>query len=237
MGEVISDAFNVFFADWTKYAAVVAPAILVGMAWSLLLYAFEDDPEASAVLYLVGLPINFIAYQLVSAAVIALMRALHSGREIAAGDALDAAQDRLGDVISASLRSVAIIFLFAITIIGMPFAIYRVVRWAFIIQVVMLEGSQGEPSLKRSAALVKGNWWRSFARLLVAGVVVGLPLTFLAQIVLVTFPGVVGTILSACTGFVIFPYGIIATTLIYFDLKAREGGNHDNISPTRFSAP
>jgi hypothetical protein len=242
LGEVIAEAFNLYLASWTRYAAVVAPAILVGIAWSLLLFAFEDNPELSALVYLIGLPINFIAYQLVSAAVIALLVAVAAGRDIAAGDALDTAQDRLSDVISASLRSVAIVFLFAITVIGIPFAIYRIVRWALIIQVVMVEGVAGEPSLARSAALVKGQWWRTFGRLLVSGLVVGLPLSILAQLILTAFPGVFGTILSATTGFVIFPFGIIATSLIYFDLKARESrraqeSRNDSISPPRFTTP
>ncbi len=48
----------------------------------------------------------------------------------------------------------------SITIIGIPFGIYFLVRWCLYSQPVLLEESSSLISLRRSSELVKGNWWR-----------------------------------------------------------------------------
>ena len=47
----------------------------------------------------------------------------------------------MGLVIRCVLRAAAIFCGFAITVVGIPFAINRLIRWAFIIPVVMVEGT------------------------------------------------------------------------------------------------
>ena len=59
-----------------------------------------------------------------------------------------------------------IVGLLAITIIGIPFAIYFATRWGFYAQAVLIEESSATNALKRSRELVKGAWWRVFGIML-----------------------------------------------------------------------
>ena len=59
-----------------------------------------------------------------------------------------------------------IIGLLAITIIGIPFAIYLGVRWGFYAQAVLIEEHSATNALRRSRELVKGAWWRVFGIIL-----------------------------------------------------------------------
>src|SRR5690606_37044918 len=104
-----------------------------------------------------------------------------------------------------------------------PWAINRLVRWVFVAQVVMIEGKRGQEVLARSAELVAGRWWNTFGRLLIMGLVIGIPIGILQQALVSAFPGVAGSILSSATGFISVPFGIIAVSLMFFDLRARKG--------------
>jgi hypothetical protein len=221
LGELLSDSFTIYFARWQQLVAVVAPAVLVSIAGSLISLGVEDSEVWTIVVALAVLPFYFIAYQLVSAAVIALLTGSEGGRTISAGDALDQAQDRFGDVVPASLRATAIVVLLTITIVGLPWAIYRAVRWLLIIQSIMVDGQTSQTALDYSAALVTGRWWLTAGRMFVSALVIGLPTAILSGAILEVIPGVGGVILSDCTAFFAYPYGIIFTTLLFFDYKTR----------------
>jgi len=225
LGTVISDSFTILFASWSILAMIVAPAVLVGLAFSLIEYGVGDGEAITVLILLASLPVQFVAYELVGAAVVAQINGRDLGQTMAAGDALDVAQDRFGDVIGAAVRSTAIVFLLAITIVGIPWALKRGVEWAFLTEAIIIDGQKGEPSLAYSAALVLGNWWSTFGRLLVAGIVIGIPTVMLSSLIALAVPGVIGIIASSVPEFLALPFGIIATTLIFFDLKLRKSAN------------
>ncbi len=54
----------------------------------------------------------------------------------------------------------------AVTIIGIPFAIYFAVRWGLFLGPVMFEKPLVSNALRRSSELVKGTWWQMFGILL-----------------------------------------------------------------------
>ncbi|MPZ48671.1 MAG: hypothetical protein GEU75_05050 [Dehalococcoidia bacterium] len=230
LGRVISDSFAVLGATWTQLCVVVAPAVLVSILIALISVLVADVVWLSTVFLLISLPIDLMAYELVSAAGIALLIAREQRQDISTGDALDAAQDRFRAVIVAAFKTTAISVLLCLTIIGIPWAIKRLVLWAFIIQAIMLDRQTGEASLGYSAGLVKGHWWNTFGRLVACFLVAGIPALIVSQIVLEAVPGTLGLILSSTASFISLPFGIIATTLLYFDLKVR-GAANDDLSP------
>jgi len=230
LGAIIGDSFTLLFANWSSLAKTVAPAVLVSLAASLLAFGVEGNDTLYTAVVLVTLPVQFVAYQLVSAAVIANLNSRDLGREIDSGDALDVAQDRFNDVVSASVRATAIAFALGVTIVGIPWAIKRLVKWAFVIQSIIVDGQAGEPSLAYSESLVLGRWWLTFGRLLASGLVVGLPAVIVSEVILLAVPGMIGIIASQVTDFLALPFGIISTTLIFFDLKTRKA-RHDSTSP------
>ncbi len=68
--------------------------------------------------------------------------------------------------LGSSLLLMLTIGLLAITIIGIPFAIYFGTRWSFYAQAVLIEETSATNALKRSRELVRGTWWRIFGTIL-----------------------------------------------------------------------
>lgn len=221
LGAIIGDAFNILSSDLPILAKTVAPAVLVSVAAGLIVYGLGDDEALTTIALYIELPILLIAFQLVSAAVIARLDARDHGRELESGDALDVAQERFRDVVSASLRATGIVFLLSITVVGIPWAIKRLVKWAFIIPAIVVDAQTGESALGYSESLVLGRWWVTFGRLIASALVLLLPAFVVNQLILAAIPGVAGVILSHVTDFVTLPYGMITTALLFFDLKSR----------------
>ena len=99
----------------------------------------------------------------------------------------------------------------SITIIGIPFAIYFGVRWTFIWQAVLVEGTGSRAALSRSSDLVKENWWRVLGIVLVVSIIAGAISSILSFIPIIG--AIIGTILTT-------PILITGATLLYYDLRA-----------------
>jgi hypothetical protein len=114
-----------------------------------------------------------------------------------------------------------IIGLTALTSIGLLLGIWLAARWAFIAQVVLLEDGSALGALRRSAQLVRGNWWRT-ASLLLFVIVVALLLgplvgTLLLFVTNASFNFI--NLVSSLVYVVVLPYAAIASTYLYFDLR------------------
>ena len=106
--------------------------------------------------------------------------------------------------------------------------IYLAVSWFVAVQVAVVEGKRGTAALGRSHSLVKGQWWwRVFG---ISVVICGLPaiataslgvgvmeLAKAADSMAVLLGGRI--VLDA----VFYSFTALAATLLYFDLRAREG--------------
>ena len=112
-----------------------------------------------------------------------------------------------------------------LTVVGIPWAVQRSVRWYFLSQAVMLEHKTAKEALSASADVVAGSWWRSFGitfLLGVTGIAAGpsVAIFFLLFVgVSVTFANLVSTLIYI----VLIPFVAIGVTLLYHDLKARRG--------------
>ena len=84
------------------------------------------------------------------------------GRQIAAGTAFRQIARRFWSYLGSNILYMLVIGLLAITIIGIPFAIYFAARWGFYAQAVLIEETSATHALRRSSELVKGTWWRVF---------------------------------------------------------------------------
>ena len=85
---------------------------------------------------------------------------------ITTGAAFKQVTRRFLSYLGSSLLLMIVIVVLAITIIGIPFAIYFGTRWSFYGQAVMIEETSATNALKRSRELVKGTWWRIFGIIL-----------------------------------------------------------------------
>ncbi len=127
-------------------------------------------------------------------------------------------------------RSLVIVMVLLISVVGIPFGIWFLVRYQFMAQVVVTEDRNGKDALARSAELVKGRWWHTAVivaaiNLIVAatGLIVGLLLLVLvAGIPLWLFSGLTTLVLA-----LIVPLAAVAQTLLFGDAVAEHRVEHD----------
>jgi hypothetical protein len=110
----------------------------------------------------------------------------------------------------------------AITVIGIPFAIWKYVSWQFVQQEILFEDKGIRDAFRGSSDLVRGRWWHTvriagFFWLLsaAAGPVLGFALIFTNLSLL--WINVIGSVVFA----LLVPYVALGRTLLYFDLGAR----------------
>ncbi len=235
LSAIIGDSFALLFAHFGSLAAIVFPAVVTSLAFSLLALAIDNELALFFIL-VVSLIVQFVVFEIVRSAGVVYLDRLDRLDTIPSAESLDQAQQRLGIIGGAALRSSLIVMALSVTLIGIPWAIMRLVRWAFLSQVIMLEGKRGEDVLATSAELVKGFWWKTAIRLLVTGLVIGIPTFIASGFANAALPSLMAVFVGAGIVFVTVPYGIISTTLMYFDLKIGKA-RYDSISPDRYATP
>ncbi|HYH12095.1 MAG TPA: hypothetical protein VD789_07045, partial [Thermomicrobiales bacterium] len=105
-------------------------------------------------------------------------------------------------------------------VIGIPVAIWLVVRWQFFAQALVFDTEQSSTgALRESARLVSGRWWKTLFSVLifdllatVPGIVVGFGLLTLGGTA-VGFANSASSVLYALT----IPLAVMAVTLMYID--------------------
>ena len=109
----------------------------------------------------------------------------------------------------------------SIFLIGIPLFLFLLVLLAFYPQAVMVEKMGVLASFRRSAALVKGEWWRLFGIGCVYGLVFAVPLVTAIFLSSGANP-VLGVLVSAFIATLAMPWMFIGATLVYFDLRLRK---------------
>ena len=186
------------------------------------------DGRAGAVTAFLGFVTGAIGAAMASvittAAVAFALREIDAGRLVRGADAFRAAFDRLRALVGAAARQYVVAVLLTITVVGLPFAIRRYVRWSLFAEACALEDLSAGGSLRRSAQLVTGRWWRTFGftalvvvLTTVSGPVLGVVLLLLTDRSL-NFINIAGALVYTVT----VPYAAIALTLYYFDLETRD---------------
>jgi hypothetical protein len=120
------------------------------------------------------------------------------------------------------LAAFAVAFL-NLTLIGLPIAIWLVIRWSLLAQAAAIEDASAVGALRRSARVVRTHWWRT-ASLTVFVTGIGLLLGPLVGTLLLFVTGAsfdVVNLVSDVVYTVSLPFAAIATTYLYFDLLSR----------------
>lgn len=152
-------------------------------------------------------------------------------------------QPTFGSVLSATLQRyfalwgsaivvALVVGLLAITIIGIPVAIWVYVRWALFVPAMLSENLGPIRALGRSWQLVEGRWWRTFGILLllqlllaILGAIIGTFFSFVGALI----PGLsadayvgVRQVGNGLGSVLAVPIQYITWTLMYFDLRVRK---------------
>lgn len=242
-GEVVREGLRIWFRQPGPFlmigAAIAVPAELIvpGLVGGRLFSAF--DPDAPITAGAAGPTSMVFALWVTPAtwtACATLLMSLASGSRPRAREALDSTFERVGDtlfpVLLAGLGSA-----FGLVLLVAP-GVYLYVRWYLTVQTIVVEGVRGVDSLDRSSELVAGRWWPTFGRVVLITVVCSLP--FLAFILLGQLAGSVtryeaSALLGEAIGDIFFfPLMGIMSTLVYFDLRARQigpPGGHPSLPP------
>lgn len=246
LSEIISDTFAFQSPQWRTFAAAAGPAVLFTILVQLVLFwlmpdttrlesgetltdaevrQYVEDFAVLGAVLVVLLPVGWVLTQLSTAGVVVVLKAIGESKPIAAGDALDAAQDRAKDLLLASLKSILILVLLCVTIIGIPFALWKAIQWIFLTQGIMVDGATHRTALKYSEQVVRGSWWLTLGRFIFLWLLVGISGSLAGEIFQAILSGVPAILLAGAVGFLTTPYTIIASSLMFYDYRNRKGLN------------
>jgi hypothetical protein len=222
VGQLLRAARQLYGRHWR-------PMVLVGLTSIPILAAVYGIEQAAVALTgetgvetYIRDAANPLGYAVVAAIAIAYLRDLELGEEASYASAFRDMLQRFRRVVLGQILNSILVLLIALTIIGIPFAIWKYVQWQFVQQEIMFKDTGMRAAFHDSTRLVRGNWWRTVrvAALLwlisvATGPILGFALIF-TPLPLV-WANIVGTIVFA----LLVPYVAIGRTLLFWDLSAR----------------
>jgi hypothetical protein len=189
--------------------------------------ALDGKRGAVTVLFAVMIGDIGIAFATVAAtaAVAVVLNEMTHDRLATPGRAVRATRQRLRPLAAATVIQYGVVLLLTLTVVGIPFAIHRFIRWSLFAQACMLDRLGGRASLAHSSRLVRGRWWRTFGftalvdvLAVLSGLLFGIGLLLLSSSAL-NFIDLTSSLIYALT----VPLAAITLTLYYFDLEEEVG--------------
>ncbi len=189
---------------------------------------------------LLGVAFTVFGLAVVHSATAAAMVNIDAGRDDGARAAYKTVLPKLGPLLGVVLIAAVILALVSLTSIGILLGVWLLVRWMFLAQVVVLEDMGALAALRRSAKLVRGNWWR-VASLILYVTVVALLLGPLVGTILLFVSNASFNFINLVSGVVyvfVLPFSAIASTYMYFDLRVAKqleetAGGDDDVLPVQ----
>ena len=232
LSQIIETTFGLYARNFWPLLAIAAVVIPFGMLSAVVTESLEPLGElpddggipsgfytALAVLVPLFLLQAFVGW-LASLALIAAVIDVDSGQRPDFSRAYEVVFRRFWTLVGAVLRAVVIVLLLLITIIGIPWAIQRLVRWLFVQQAVILDRTSARAALSYSADAVSGSWWRTLGIMILLIIIVQVPAQIISAPFALAPPLISGTV-SAALSALALPLSAIGVTLLYFDLQAR----------------
>ncbi len=231
-GQLLRTARRLYGRHWTVLITIALAGLVIIAGTNLLATLLAGGSSADeatgrsgvnlALADLVESIARPIALAVVAAIVVIFMRLLVENQPAGFRACWKGMRERFWRIVAALLLATAGILLMAITVIGLPFAIWKLVGWSFVGQEVLFTDKSLRESFRGSSQLVRGRWWHAVrvvvflvALLFIAGPVLTLGLIF------TPLPFLAINLLGALIFSLLIPYAVIAQTLLYFDLQAR----------------
>ena len=250
LGQLLLVAARTYWRDAATFVLIaIAAALLIvaveGLEW-LVLRAFGAR-GAKVSFTDTGLAIAFsttagvgrpLAGPVGSALVIAVLR--NDERDEPAGfrSACAAVIPRIWRLVAVEWLITLLLILIAVTIIGIPFAIRKVVDWRFAQEEILFEDRSIREAMRGSTRVVRGQWWRAAGILTAFSILGQIPGPILGfALLFTTVPTTTVNVLGAVLFAVLVPYVGIGRTLLYLDLAARKVTEAVPATPTIVPAP
>lgn len=231
-GQLIRTARQLYGRHWSVLVPIAAVAIVIIGGTNLIADLLAGGSSAEdvggrsganlALLDLLRSLARPVASAIVAAIVIVYVRELVESRPAGFRVAFRGMRARVWRVVFAQLLATIGPILMAITIIGIPWAIWKLVGWAFVQQEVLFTDKSLRESFRGSSDLVRGRWWHTVRAVLFFAVlttVAGPVLTF--ALIFTTIPLVWINLLGSLIFALLIPYVALGKTLLYFDVQAR----------------
>ncbi len=230
LGQILRAARQFYGRHWRVLLPVaLAALVLIGATNLLAGLISESSPQPGetginlAWADLLEQFIRPIAQALVAAIAIVIAREATRSKEVTFRQALLGVKARFWRVVGAQVLATIGVLLLALTVIGLPWAIWKLVDWAFVQEEVIFTDKSFRQSFKASSELVRGRWFRT-ARVIVIFYVIGIAtgpiLTF--ALIFTALPlfwiNVIGSLVFA----LLIPFTALGGTFLYFDLGVRE---------------
>ena len=233
-GQILGAAFRLLWRRIFLFLSIGIIFVPIGLVGALIQAVIPDIPvvdpfldvlDSDLVRGLFALALGAlqfgIAYWLVVSAVTGALGELRAGRPVGAYEAYRLAWHRLRTLLGARLRALGIVALLTITVIGIPWALQRAVRWTFLEHAILFEGRNARDARLASEELVRGSWWRTLgvtAVLATIGVGLG-PAVGVGLILLTSASLAFINLLTALIYLVLIPWVAIGLVMLYDELK------------------
>jgi hypothetical protein len=229
-GQILRAARQFYGRHWKVLLPVaLAALVLIGVTNLLAGLITESSPQKGdtglnlAWADMLEQFIRPVAQALVAAIAIVVAREAIRHKEVGFLQAVRGVKARFWRVVGAQLLATIGVLLLALTVIGLPFAIWKLVGWAFVQEEVIFTDKSFRESFRASSELVRGRWFRT-ARVIVIFYVIGIAagplLTF--ALIFTALPlfwiNVIGSLVFA----LLIPFTALGGTFLYFDLSVRE---------------
>jgi hypothetical protein len=212
------------------------------VAWGFgLLETDTTGAAAGATLLLllaIGTMLALLGFLLVQAATTCALVEIDEGRPTDPVRAYRAALTAIRPLLGGLGLAVVVWTLLSATAVLTPVAIWLIVRWTLLAQVVELEGFSAVAGLRRSAELVRGRWFR-VASLVGVGALLVLtagPLLGALLIVLTNAPFSLLNVVAGVVFALAMPFVALATSYVYFDARVREALEPEPAAPATLPA-
>ncbi len=229
LGQILRAARQFYGRHWRVFLPVaLAALVLIGATNLLAGLISESTGRSSSGFHLAWADmleqlVRPVAQALVAAIVIVVAREALRSREVGFAGALRGVRERFWRVVGAQLLATLGVLLLAITIIGLPWAIWKLVGWSFVQQEVIFTDKSFRESFRESSELVRGRWFRTARVVLifyVIGIATGPMLTF--ALIFTALPLIWINLIGSLVFALLIPFVAMGETFLYFDLGVRE---------------
>lgn len=224
-------AFQVYRRRWRTFAIIGLMLIPIGIVFNGFQYLIGHVPPGSTVLavmgkspgsyvamaLLVGIVQQLVSLVIVGPAVISTYGEMEHHERLSASDAYRRVIAEFRHLILPVLKAAVIVVVLSLTVIGIPVAIWLLVRWLFIPQAVMLDGERDDVARNASAKSVDGHWRESALKAMLFTIIGSAPGPIVGLILLIF--GSVGVqttnVVSSLIYAVVLPISILGLTILY----------------------
>jgi hypothetical protein len=222
-GPLMRAAGRLYGRHWRAMIGMAAVAVpIVGVTHLLVRWLIPGTSEvAGTVADLLDFLSWLAAMAIVSALVAVFVRGLAEAGAARLADSWRGMSERFWRLLAAPLLAALTVLALAITLIGIPLAIWLAVRWALVQQEIVFHDASVGGAFRGSARLLRGRWLRACRPVLLFGLIgsIGPALHFA---LLFTAPAPVwADLIGAVVFALLIPYVALGYTLLFLDLEGR----------------